>query len=471
MDLHIALEAGGPRRAQLERQLREGIRSGRLKAGSRLPPTRALASELGLSRGVVLDACSQLVAEGYLVARQGSGTRVAESVGSLRQSEPRGRPRIPAVRYEMRSGLCDVSLFPRRAWQAASARAVQELPDPWLRYGRPRGLSRLRVALAEYLGRARAAVAEPHNVLVCAGLSYGLILVWRALRERGARRVAVEDPAWPRLRQGVVVAGLEPVPIPVDGGGLVVAELERAGVDAVLLSPTHQYPTGVVLTPDRRTALVDWARRSGALIVEDDYDAEYRYDREPIAALQGLAPDLVVYAGTASKTLAPGLRLGWLLLPDGLLEEVTVQQEVAGAQPAILEQAAFAVLLERGELERHLRHTRRRYRSRRDALAEALADRLPEARIGGVAAGLHLVAWLPDGADEAAIAAGALERGVAIHTLHGDCSLSGPAPPALLLGYAALSEEALRRATAELAGACAAAQPLLEPAAHGPASE
>jgi GntR family transcriptional regulator / MocR family aminotransferase len=170
MDLHIALEAGGPRRAQLERQLREGIRSGRLKAGSRLPPTRALASELGLSRGVVLDACSQLVAEGYLVARQGSGTRVAESVGSLRQSEPRGRPRIPAVRYEMRSGLCDVSLFPRRAWQAASARAVQELPDPWLRYGRPRGLSRLRVALAEYLGRARAAVAEPHNVLVCAGL-------------------------------------------------------------------------------------------------------------------------------------------------------------------------------------------------------------------------------------------------------------------------------------------------------------
>jgi GntR family transcriptional regulator/MocR family aminotransferase len=453
MDLHLAIEPGSPLRSQLERQLREGIRSGRLRTAARLPPSRELARELGVSRGVVVDAYSQLVAEGYLVARRGSGTEVAASIAAQPAVNGAVARREPTIHHHLESGLPDVSGFPRQAWQAATAAALRELPDPWLTYGRPRGFSRLRVALADYLGRARATVATPREMIICAGLSHGLTLVWRALRERGARRVAVEDPAWPGQPDSVALSGLEPVPVPVDASGLVVAELERAGVDAVIVTPAHQYPTGVVLSPERRGALIDWARRHDALIVEDDYDAEYRYDREPVAALQGLAPDRVIYAGTASKTLAPALRLAWLIIPDHLTDEVTAQHLLTFAAPSIVEQAALAIMLERGQLERHLRQMRRRYRPRRDALVEALAAELPEARVGGAAAGLHLVAWLPEGADEAAIATRARERGVAIHTLHHDSAAVGPVPPALLLGYASLTEDALRRAAHELATA------------------
>jgi GntR family transcriptional regulator/MocR family aminotransferase len=451
MDLHLAIEPGSPLRSQLERQLREGIRSGRLRTAARLPPSRELARELGVSRGVVVDAYSQLVAEGYLVARRGSGTEVAASIAAQPAVNGAVARREPTIHHHLESGLPDVSGFPRQAWQAATAAALRELPDPWLTYGRPRGFSRLRVALADYLGRARATVATPREMIICAGLSHGLTLVWRALRERGARRVAVEDPAWPGQPDSVALSGLEPVPVPVDASGLVVAELERAGVDAVIVTPAHQYPTGVVLSPERRGALIDWARRHDALIVEDDYDAEYRYDREPVAALQGLAPERVIYAGTASKTLAPALRLAWLIIPDHLTDEVTAQHLLTFAAPSVVEQAALAIMLERGQLERHLRQMRRRYRPRRDALVEALAAELPEARVGGAAAGLHLVAWLPEGADEAAIATRARERGVAIHTLHHDSAAVGPVPPALLLGYASLTEDALRRAAHELA--------------------
>jgi GntR family transcriptional regulator / MocR family aminotransferase len=451
MDLHLAIEPGSPLRSQLERQLREGIRSGRLRTAARLPPSRELARELGVSRGVVVDAYSQLVAEGYLVARRGSGTEVAASIAAQPAVNGAVARREPTIHHHLESGLPDVSGFPRQAWQAATAAALRELPDPWLTYGRPRGFSRLRVALADYLGRARATVATPREMIICAGLSHGLTLVWRALRERGARRVAVEDPAWPGQPDSVALSGLEPVPVPVDASGLVVAELERAGVDAVIVTPAHQYPTGVVLSPERRGALIDWARRHDALIVEDDYDAEYRYDREPVAALQGLAPERVIYAGTASKTLAPALRLAWLIIPDHLTDEVTAQHLLTFAAPSVVEQAALAIMLERGQLERHLRQMRRRYRPRRDALVEALAAELPEARVGGAAAGLHLVAWLPEGADEAAIATRARERGVAIHTLHHDSAAVAPVPPALLLGYASLTEDALRRAAHELA--------------------
>jgi len=451
MDLHLAIEPGSPLRSQLERQLREGIRSGRLRSAARLPPSRELARELGVSRGVVVDAYSQLVAEGYLVARRGSGTEVAASIAAQPAVNGAVARREPTIHHHLESGLPDVSGFPRQAWQAATAAALRELPDPWLTYGRPRGFSRLRVALADYLGRARATVARPREMIICAGLSHGLTLVWRALRERGARRVAVEDPAWPGQPDSVALSGLEPVPVAADASGLVVAELERAGVDAVIVTPAHQYPTGVVLSPERRGALIDWARRHDALIVEDDYDAEYRYDREPVAALQGLAPERVIYAGTASKTLAPALRLAWLIIPDHLTDEVTAQHLLTFAAPSVVEQAALAIMLERGQLERHLRQMRRRYRSRRDALVEALAAELPEARVGGAAAGLHLVAWLPEGADEAAIATRARERGVAIHTLHHDSAAVGPVPPALLLGYASLTEDALRRAAHEIA--------------------
>jgi GntR family transcriptional regulator/MocR family aminotransferase len=453
MELHLALEPGSPRRAQVERQLREGIRSGRLRAGAQLPPSRELARELGVSRGVVVDAYSQLVAEGYLVARRGSGTRVA---GGLRASAAIPRPPAEpaaAIRHDLRSGLPDVSLFPRKAWQSATSAALRELPNGWLTYARPRGYSGLRVGLADYLGRARATVATPRQIVICSGLSYGLTLVWRALRERGVRRVGVEDPAWPGQPDSVRYAGLEPVPIAVDSEGLVVSCLEGAEVDAVVVTPAHQYPTGVVLSPERRGELIEWAARCDAVIVEDDYDAEYRYDREPMATLQGLAPDRVVYAGTASKILAPALRLAWLVVPEPLLDDVTAEHARTFAAPAIIAQAALAILLERGELERHLRQARRRYRRRRDALVTALSNHLPEARLGGAAAGLHLIAWLPAMADEAAVARRASERGIALHTLHGHSAVVAPAPPALLLGYTSLSEEALRDAARELAQA------------------
>ena len=454
MDIHLVLDRGAPLRAQLERELRDAIRSGRLRAGSKLPPSRLLASELEVSRGVVVEAYSQLIAEGYLIARAGDGTRIAEG---LAQQPPAARvfaAAAPKLRYDLRSGVPDVSFFPRREWQAATAGALRDLPDAALTYGSRRGLRPLRTALSGYLGRVRGAVADPERVVVTAGAAHAFALLWQTLRDRGAKRVAVEDPAWRAIPETVTQAGLDLVPIPVDQQGLSVAEL-RGEVDAVVLSPAHQYPTGVVLSPARRTELIAWARRCGALIVEDDYDAEYRYDREPVAALQGLAPDCVAYVGTASKTLAPGLRLAWLLAPSHLLGELTAQHGVTRAMPSVLTQAAYASLLEEGEIDRHLRRTRRRYQARRNALIAALGRWLPEARVGGASAGLHLTAWLPEGADEAAISDRAAQRGVAIHTLHHDCATYAPSPPALLLGYGLISEQAIPRAVREVAAAAA----------------
>jgi len=442
-------------RTQLERELRAAIRSGRLRAGAKLPASRVLADELEVSRGVVVEAYSQLVAEGYLVARPGDGTRIAEGL-----VQPPPGPRAPPlrarrVRYDLRSGLPDLSLFPRREWQSATLAALRALPDAALSYGSRRGMSQLRIALSDYLGRSRAVVADPQRVFVSAGATHGMGLLWQTLRERGAQRVAVEDPAWPAIPDTIAQTGLEAVPIAVDEHGLDVAQLESIDVDAVALSPAHQYPTGTVLAPERRTQVIAWARRSGGLIVEDDYDAEYRYGREPIAALQGLAPDCVAYVGTASKTLAPGVRLGWVLVPSHLVGEMADQHGVARAAPSVVTQAAYASLLERGEIDRHLRRTRRVYHARRNALIDALARRLPGASVGGAAAGLHLIAWMPEGTQEAEITEAAARRGVAIHTLHQNCAVSGSLPPALLLGYGLIAESAIPRAIQELAIAAA----------------
>jgi len=404
-----------------------------------------------VSRGVVVDAYSQLVAEGYLATRSGDGTRVADALALQPPAASAPNAPLQRVRYDLRSGVPDLSFFPRREWQSATAAALRELPDAAFGYGSRRGHRRLRVALSDYLGRVRALVADPERVFITAGATGAMALLWLTLRERGAQRIAVEDPAWPAIPQSVVQADLEVVPITVDNQGLVVTELENWEVDAVVLSPAHQYPTGTVLAPARRTQLIAWARRQGALIVEDDYDSEYRYDREPIASLQGLAPDCVAYIGTASKTLAPALRLGWSVVPRHLVGEVAVQHGVTRAMPSVLNQAAYATLLERGDIDRHLRRTRRRYHTRRNALVDALATSLPNATVGGASAGLHLIAWLPEGADETAIADDAASRGVAIHTLHQDCSVVGPASPALLLGYGLIAESAIAPAVQELA--------------------
>ena len=459
MDLHLAATPEGePLRAQLERQLREGVRSGRLRPGARLPPTRTLAEELGISRGVVVEAYAQLTAEGFLSARQGAGTRVAEGARGtvpLAGTVPGGTAEAwrARVRFDLRTGRPDLSAFPRATWQAATAFVLRTIPDTALDYGDPRGAVELREALAEHLGRARGCVADAEHVVATSGLSQGLSVLWAALRGRGAQRVAIEDPGWRGQRRTVLGAGLEAVPVGVDEQGLDVEALEATGADAVILTPAHQFPTGVVLAAGRRAALVAWARRTGGLIIEDDYDAEYRYDREPVGALQGLAPDVVAYAGSASKTLAPALRIGWLLVPDRLARAVAKAKDDADHGSPVLEQLVLADLLRRGDVDRHLRRTRRRYRARRDALVAALAEHLPEVAVSGAAAGLHVVAGLPPRANEAAVADSARARGIALHALHTDCTAIAPAGPALLLGYAALPEETLERAVIELASA------------------
>jgi GntR family transcriptional regulator/MocR family aminotransferase len=356
-------------------------------------------------------------------------------------------------RYDFRTGVPDLSAFPRAAWLAAGARTLRALPDARLGYGDARGAIELREALAAYLGRVRGVVADPERLFVGGGTRHGLMLVWHVLAEAGARRVAIEDPGWRAQHETAIEAGLVPVAVAVDERGLRVEELAALDVDAIVLTPAHQFPTGVALAPERRAALLEWARRSDAIVVEDDYDAEYRYDRDPVGALQGMAPDRVVYAGSASKTLAPALRLGWLLLPAGLAEAAGRHRALADRGEPLLAQLTFADLVARGELDRHLRRTRRRYRARRDALVAAVAASLPGATVKGIAAGLHAVVRLPDGCDEAATVLAAAEHGIALEGLGSFHRLGASAQPSLVLGYANLTEPAIARGIAELARA------------------
>jgi GntR family transcriptional regulator/MocR family aminotransferase len=487
VDLLVDLRApaGGPLRQRLEREIRSSVQAGRLLPGTALPSTRALAVQLGVSRGTIVEAYAQLVAEGYLSARQGAATVVAararagapqpKALGVRDGDEPpaplgrgdraeasphaRGDGAEAPPRYDFRYGVPDLAAFPRAAWLAAGARTLRALPDARLGYGDARGAIELREALAAYLGRARGVVADPQRMLIGGGTRQSLGLVWRVLGERGARRIAIEDPGWSAQQDTVRDAGLEPVPVSVDDDGLRVEDLAALNVDAVVLTPAHQCPTGAVLSPARRAVLLEWARRRDALVVEDDYDAEYRYDRAPVGALQGMAPDRVAYAGSASKTLAPALRLGWLLLPGELAVAAAAHKSRADRGEPLAHQLQLAELIARGELDRHLRRTRRRYRARRDALVGAVAAELPGARVEGIAAGLHAVVRLAEGADEAATVRAAAELGVALDGLAafrraaGPSSVLGSGPAALVLGYGNLTEQAIARGIAELAGA------------------
>jgi GntR family transcriptional regulator / MocR family aminotransferase len=352
------------------------------------------------------------------------------------------------VRFDLRPGVPDLGAFPRRRWLAALGEAVHELPEARLGYGDPHGAVELREALATYLGRARGVIATPDRVVATGGLRQALSLLWSVLAEAGLRRVAVEEPGWTGQRDTVGGAGVEPVPIPVDGDGVVVEELERTGAGAVVLTPANQYPTGAVLAPERRTALVEWARRRDAVIVEDDYDAQYRYDRDPVGSLQGLAPDLTVHGGSASKILAPALGIGWLVLPDRLVDAVVEQKARVAGGGSALEQVAFARLLESGELDRHLRRTRRLYRRRRERVLRALGEQLPGVAVEGAAAGLHVVVRLPAGSDEEAAVAAARRHGVHVEGI-------GGGEPALMLGYGRLAEDAVPAAVGALAAALA----------------
>lgn len=432
--------------------MREAIRAGQLRAGLELPSTRNLASELGVSRGVVVEVYSQLRAEGYLDVSQRGKTRVAQvtTPGTPKPGAPASNP--ASIGYDFHPGHPDLLGFPRAAWARALRKAVRDVPANELSYSDLSGTAVLREALAAHLSRARGALATADRVLITQGFTQGLVLVCHALRARGVSQIAVEDPCLPTHRAIAHDAGMRPVPVPVDDNGIDVDQLRRHPVGAVLLTPAHQFPMGAVLAPERRTQLIRWAREKGAYIIEDDYDAEYRYDREPVGTLQGLAPERVIYGGSASKTLAPALRLGWLLLPDELFGAVLERKAFAGASPTV-EQYALADWLTSGEIHHHLRRMRLRYRRRRSAMIDALGTHMPDARLQGIAAGLHVVVHLPAATDEQRLAMAAQERGVSIHPLGWHRAISAPAQPGLVLGYANVNEASIGRGIEKIANA------------------
>jgi GntR family transcriptional regulator / MocR family aminotransferase len=440
-----------PLRAQLEDGLREAVRSGRLPAHARLPATRALAADLGVSRRLVVDAYAQLLAEGYLLARRGAGTFVAGAAGLATSTTV--EPEHSDLAFDFFPGHPDLASFPRSAWLRALRETLREAPDRAFGYPDARGAPELRRALAEHLRRVRGVVADPQSIVVCAGIAQGFALLARAL---GGIRIAVEDPGMPVHRAILAAQGVSLVPLPVDEDGARVHELgdveaDAGPIGAVLLTPAHQSPTGVALCSPRRAAMLAWAAMRGGLVIEDDYDAEYRYDRPPLGAMQGLAPDRVVYMGTVSKTLAPALRLGWLVLPPRLVDPVIGQKLMADHGCPTIDQLALARLIEGGAYDRHLRQARRRYRARRDALVEAVARHLPRARVTGLAAGLHAGVRLERPVDGLALVQAARLHSVGVYPLGYAYMDIRAVHDGLILGYANLSEPAIEEGIRRLA--------------------
>jgi len=451
MSLRLERSARRPLHEQLQDALREAIRAGRLQSGARLASSRVLAGELGVSRGVVVDAYGQLAAEGWLTASQGAPTRVTPSARAAPPPAP-ARSLLPSFTYHFHPGLPDLAAFPSERWLASLRRALGAMPAAMLGYTDPRGLPQARDTLAAYLARVRAVAADPERMVLTSGFVQAFSVTCRGLRAQGAQRIACEDPGWIVHRMIAQRAGLEPVPVPVDEGGIQVDALARADADAVIVTPAHQFPTGAVLGAERRSALLDWADRRGALVIEDDYDAEFRYDREPVGCLQGLAPERVLYAGSASKRLAPALRLGWMVTPSWLADELTWEKGLADGGGETLSQLALTDFILRGELDHHLRRMRARYRLRRAALLAALARWLPNAHVVGVAAGLYALVLLGPEMDDCAVHAAAAARDVGCEPLSWHRFISGP--PGLVLGYANLSEAAIERGVERLAEAC-----------------
>ncbi|WP_173861622.1 PLP-dependent aminotransferase family protein [Streptomyces aureus] len=466
----------------LQEALREAVRSGRLAAGTRLPSTRALAADLGVSRGLVTEAYEQLTAEGYLRSDRGAGTWVggaargrlggtpvrgaAEDLGAgthaggilARGTAPGTHARgalvngpeagthargagTPAVRVDFRPGTPDLSLFPRAAWSAAQRAVLARLPHPALGYPDPRGLPELREALAGMLTRRRGVVADPERLVVCSGVAQASTLLGFVLRARGLDAVGIEDPGSPEHGRLFASTGLDTVWLPLDEEGLRPEPLAASGVRAVVVTPSHQFPSGISWSAERRATLLDWARAVDGYVLEDDYDGDFRYDRAPVGALQGLDPERVVYAGSVSKSLAPGLRLGWMLVPGALLAEVVERKRTMDLGNPVLDQAVLAEFVTRGAYDRQLRRCQRAYRERRDALLSALAEHLPGTGVSGIAAGLHVIARVPGryGPPERFLARSAA-AGVALRPLEEyGTARPGDGEVRLVIGYAHLA--------------------------------
>ncbi|MGW1271384.1 MocR-like pyridoxine biosynthesis transcription factor PdxR [Streptomyces sp. NPDC002491] len=440
-DLHLELSGPGGRRAALIRALREAVRGGRLPPGTRLPPYRSLAADLGVARNTVADAYAELVAEGWLTARQGSGTRVAERA---ERAEPLRRSARVAVRtparahgprHDLRQGVPDASSFPRAAWLASYRRALRQAPAEAFGPGDPAGRRELREALTEYLARARGVRTVPEHLVICSGFAHALRLLFTPGSGVLRGPLAVEAYGLGFHRELLATAGVRTTPLPLDGDGACVERLGRER--AVLLTPAHQFPTGGPLHANRRAAVVDWARTRGGVVIEDDYDGEFRYDRKPVGAVQGLDPERVIYIGSVSKSLSPALRLGWMALPERYVDGVLAAKGEREAWASVLDQLSLADLIASGSYDRHVRRMRQRYRGRRDRLVEALAARAPHVEVTGVAAGLHAVLRLPPGTERSALKA-AVRQGVALDGLaafrHPATDMA--APDGLVVGYA-----------------------------------
>jgi GntR family transcriptional regulator/MocR family aminotransferase len=439
------------RRGQLRRNLRgairEAIQDGRLATGTRLPSSRRLATDLRVSRGVVADTYDQLTAEGYLETQP----RQAPLVAGVGAAPPLPEePARPTWAIDFIATTPDVELFPRRAWIRATERALLKAPNDALDYGDHRGRIELRRALSGYLGRVRGVRIDPERMAITQGFTQGLDLVSRVLLARGAATIAFESPSQATGWGTPGAVGLRVEGVPVDADGVRTDLLDTVTAPAIVVTPAHQFPTGAVMAPERRAELVAWANRANRLIIEDDYDAEYRYDRNGIGAIQGLDPCRVIHIGTASKTLAPGIRLGWMSLPDEMVDEIRAAKGAQDSGSPALEQLALAELISSGDYDRHVARARHVYRQRRDALIAALAEHLPGLEPHGAAAGLHVLLRLPENVDDVAIQAAAAERGIGVNPLSPMCR-SGPVERGLVVGYSRLTVERIDEAVAALA--------------------
>ncbi|MFI5762579.1 PLP-dependent aminotransferase family protein [Streptomyces sp. NPDC051563] len=464
LQLDIGRAPAGGRTDWLADRLRAAIADGTLAVGSRLPASRVLAAELRVSRGLVTEAYQRLAETGQVAGRGRAGTVVVAA--PVTERPPTARParsgapdpsgpfapgprgglvdalRGAPCRIDLSPGAPDLTAFPRTAWLQAERRVLAELTPADFGYGNPQGTPALREAIVGWLALNRGIRATPDEVVVVAGVAQALGLLAQVLRAEGVRRVAVEDPGSLGARQQLEHGGMEILSVPVDAGGIDTAALAAGPAQAVVLTPAHQFPTGVVLDGERRRELLGWAA-AGGVVIEDDYDAEHRYDRAPVPALRALLPEAVCYTGSVSKLLAPALRLGWLLVPPRRLDAVIEAKRYADLGNPVLAQLVLARLMASGELERHLRFVRRRHRARRDAMLRAIAAQLPGARVHGAAAGLHLMVTFeeaagpgaPAGFDDTALAAAALDLGVKAHPL--SWHRMTPGAPGLVLGYAA----------------------------------
>lgn len=456
--LAIDRTSGRPLHAQLQHGLRDAIRTGRLQVGERVPSSRELARTLGVSRGSVQECYAQLQAEGYLVTRPGSATRVAAGAAAPPGMAQRGTA-APRLVADFRCGVPDLSSFPVQDWMWALREAARAMPTAQFDYGDPRGSAALREVLAGYLRRVRAAATVPQDIVVCNGYAQGLGLALRVLADAGVHTVAFEDPGSPAtVTAAAATAGMRAVPVPVDEQGIDVHALAATAARAVVVTPAHQWPTGVALAPERRLALVEWARDRDAFVIEDDYDSEFRYDREPVGALQGVAADRVISIGTVSKSLAPALRIGWIVCPPQLAEQVTEQKHRSDRGTPTLDQLALARLIKSGRFDRHLRRMRATYAARRTVLLAALAQHAPAVPVTGLAAGFHAIAHLPTGADEHAACTAARARSVGLYGISGCRGSHATAPAQLVLGYGNVGERAIAEGIAAV-GDLLAGQP------------